>query len=70
MEDNRRRVNKFPKLLLKSKLSDYNPHFKNKTDRIIMIKAVTTIMVINFLSEKLFIVIRFSDVRSKLIKRR
>ena len=35
-----------------------------------MIKVVTTMMVINFLSEKLFIVIGFNETRSKIIKSR
>lgn len=53
-----------------NKNPDYKPTFKNKTDRATIIKVVTTIMVINFLSEKLSIVIRFSYTRSKLIKSR
>jgi len=42
-------------------LCNYNPALRKITDIATMIKAVTNMMVMNFLSEKLFIVIRFSE---------
>lgn len=51
-----------PKIYLRSIIRDhYNPAFKKIIAIAIMIKDVTTMMVMNFLSEKLFIVIKFSE---------